>query len=156
MARDVSALTAERNVLRYVATPVLVRLADGGSLGDLVRVVAAGALAGAPVRVSSGVELPAEVAAAFAAARVSVLVEDDAAFHASASRLTGRVRLIGGDVVALAAATGGRPDLAVYAQPVTEAGRVEMLPFLREQAISLTAHRFGTPDDLADRALALL
>ena len=31
-----------------------------------------------------------------------------------------------------------------------------MLPFLREQAISITAHRFGTPDDLADRALALL
>jgi len=28
--------------------------------------------------------------------------------------------------------------------PATEAGRIEMLPFLREQAISVTNHRFGT------------
>jgi RHH-type proline utilization regulon transcriptional repressor/proline dehydrogenase/delta 1-pyrroline-5-carboxylate dehydrogenase len=28
-----------------------------------------------------------------------------------------------------------------------------MLPFLREQAISMTAHRFGTVNDLAERAL---
>jgi RHH-type proline utilization regulon transcriptional repressor/proline dehydrogenase/delta 1-pyrroline-5-carboxylate dehydrogenase len=43
--------------------------------------------------------------------------------------------------------------VAIYAQPVTGAGRVEMLPFLREQAISMTAHRFGTVNDLAERAL---
>ena len=49
--------------------------------------------------------------------------------------------------------TGGRPDLAVWAQPVTEAGRVELLPFLREQAVSITAHRFGTPNHLTDALL---
>ena len=27
-----------------------------------------------------------------------------------------------------------------------DAGRVELLPFLREQAVSITAHRFGNPD----------
>ena len=53
----------------------------------------------------------------------------------------------------LYAAVGGRPDLAVYAQPVTEAGRVELLPFLREQAVSITAHRFGTPNHLSDDVL---
>ena len=51
---------------------------------------------------------------------------------------------------ALAEATGGRPDLAVYVHPVTEAGRVELLPFLHEQAISITAHRFGTPNHISD------
>ncbi|GGH48774.1 proline dehydrogenase family protein [Microbacterium album] len=40
----------------------------------------------------------------------------------------------------------GDPDLAVYAGDVTTAGRLELLPFLREQAISITAHRSGTPD----------
>ena len=30
------------------------------------------------------------------------------------------------------------------------AGRVEMLPFLHEQAVSITAHRFGTPNHLTD------
>ena len=46
-------------------------------------------------------------------------------------------------------AVDGRPDIAIYAGEVTESGRVEMLPFLREQAISVTAHRFGTPHRLA-------
>jgi RHH-type proline utilization regulon transcriptional repressor/proline dehydrogenase/delta 1-pyrroline-5-carboxylate dehydrogenase len=56
------------------------------------------------------------------------------------------VRLVGGDATALATAVGGTPDLAIYAGEVTAAGRVELLPFLREQAVSVTAHRFGNPD----------
>jgi len=88
---------------------------------------------------------------------IEVTVESDAGWLASAGRLAsagklsgGRIRLIGGDASALADATGGRPDLAVYAHPVTESGRVELLPFLHEQAVSITAHRFGTPNHLSD------
>jgi RHH-type transcriptional regulator, proline utilization regulon repressor / proline dehydrogenase / delta 1-pyrroline-5-carboxylate dehydrogenase len=62
----------------------------------------------------------------------------------------GRIRLIGGSAAQVTSVTGGRPDLAVYAGPVLLAGRIEMLPFLREQAISITAHRFGTPNHLSD------
>jgi RHH-type proline utilization regulon transcriptional repressor/proline dehydrogenase/delta 1-pyrroline-5-carboxylate dehydrogenase len=39
----------------------------------------------------------------------------------------------------------GDPDVAIYSGAVTAAGRVELLPFLREQAVSITAHRFGNP-----------
>jgi len=46
----------------------------------------------------------------------------------------------------MADAVGGSPSVAVYAGEVTRAGRVELLPFLREQAVSITAHRFGNPD----------
>ncbi|WP_423921241.1 proline dehydrogenase family protein [Frigoribacterium sp. 2-23] len=56
-----------------------------------------------------------------------------------------RVRLIGGDRRALARAVEGSPDVAIYAGDVTEEGRVELLPFVHEQAVSVTAHRFGTP-----------
>jgi RHH-type proline utilization regulon transcriptional repressor/proline dehydrogenase/delta 1-pyrroline-5-carboxylate dehydrogenase len=35
--------------------------------------------------------------------------------------------------------------LALYDQPVTEAGRIELLPYFKEQAVSITAHRFGNP-----------
>ena len=56
------------------------------------------------------------------------------------------MRLIGGDPAALADAVGGIPDVAIWAQPVTSSGRIELLPFLKEQAVSLTAHRFGNPD----------
>jgi RHH-type transcriptional regulator, proline utilization regulon repressor / proline dehydrogenase / delta 1-pyrroline-5-carboxylate dehydrogenase len=156
-AKDVSGLGAERNIFRYRALPVTVRLSDGESLRPLVRTVAAGVLAAAPITVSSGVELPAQLRSVLTGLDIPVTVEDDAAWLASAGRLAAagklsgaRIRLIGGSAAALADATGGRPDLAIYAHEVTEAGRVEMLPFLHEQAVSITAHRFGTPNHLSD------
>ncbi|MET1152777.1 proline dehydrogenase family protein [Arthrobacter sp.] len=150
-ARDVSGLTAERNVFRYLPVPVTVRLSEGEPLAQLVRVLAAGVLAGSEVAVSTAVALPASLQAVATELGLAVTVEDDGAWLARVPRLgAGRIRLIGRDAKALAVATGGRPDVAVYAHPVTEAGRLEMLPFLHEQAVSITAHRFGTPDHLAD------
>ena len=76
----------------------------------------------------------------------AIVIETDAAWLARAPKLTGRVRLVGGDPLALATAVGGNPDVAIYSAPVTTEGRVELLPFLREQSVSITAHRFGNPD----------
>ena len=61
-----------------------------------------------------------------------------------------RIRLVGSDAVGIFEALGGRPDIAVYTQPVTEAGMIEMLPFLKEQAVSITAHRFGNPNRFSE------
>jgi RHH-type proline utilization regulon transcriptional repressor/proline dehydrogenase/delta 1-pyrroline-5-carboxylate dehydrogenase len=150
--RDVSALGVERNVFRYRTTPVTLRLAEGGDLAELVRVLAAGVLAHAPVRVSSAVPLPSGllplIGDALAPLRVeAITVENDAEFAAwAAEQKPARIRLIGGDARALSVALGGAPDVAIYAGAVTAAGRVELLPFLREQAVSITAHRFGNPD----------
>ncbi|CAH0285032.1 Bifunctional protein PutA [Arthrobacter sp. Bi83] len=156
-AKDVSGLSAERNIFRYRALPVSVRLSDGETVHALLRTVAAGVLAGSKLTVSTGVELPAQVRSVLTGLDIPVTVEDDAAWLASAGRLAGagklsgaRIRLIGGSAAALAEATGGRPDVAIYAHDVTEAGRVEMLPFLHEQAVSITAHRFGTLNHLSD------
>ncbi len=156
-AKDVSGLSAERNIFRYRPLPVTVRLSEDAALEHLARTVAAGVLAGSDVTVSTAVELPAQLGAVFTGLDIDVTVESDAGWLASAARLAAagklsgaRVRLIGGDAAALAEATNGRPDLAVYAHRVTEAGRVELLPFLHEQAISITAHRFGTPNHLSD------
>ena len=156
-AKDVSGLSAERNIFRYRALPVTVRLSEGAPLAHLARTVAAGVLAGSALTVSAAVELPAQLRAVLTGLDITVTVESDAGWLASAARLAAagklsgaRIRLIGGDATALAEATGGRPDLAIYAHPVTEAGRVELLPFLHEQAISITAHRFGTANHLSD------
>lgn len=46
----------------------------------------------------------------------------------------------------LAEALDGDPEVAIFAGAVTQAGRVELLTFLREQSITITAHRFGQPD----------
>lgn len=154
-AKDVSALSAERNVFRYRPLPVTIRLAENQPLTPLLRVAAAGLLAGSALRVSTGVELPLALRALLTEHGISVTEEDDAAWLAAASNYDPavhgpRIRLIGGGASALADALGGRPDVAVYANPVTEAGRVELLPFLHEQAVSITAHRFGTPNHLSD------
>lgn len=146
---DVSGLWAERNVLRYLPVPVEVRLAADAPVASLLRVVAAGVRAGGSFRVSTATPLPAELAVAIP---VDVRVENDDDWAATLGDVS-RVRLIGGSAEALARATGGRPDLAVWSGPVTEAGRVEMLPFLHEQAVSITAHRFGNPDKLATSSL---
>jgi len=144
-SRDVSQLGVERNVFRYRAARVTVRLAEDGALADLVRVLAAAALARAPLSISSA--KPLRLGRAGGDLGWSAVVESDAAFAARAAReLPARIRHVGGGAVALAAALVGSPDVAVYAGPVTAAGRIEMLPFLREQSVSITAHRFGTPD----------
>ena len=80
---------------------------------------------------------------------VDVVVETDASWHSrlrSGSSLPSRIRLIAGDALALAEVVGGSPDVAIYSGVVTTSGRIELLPFLHEQAISMTAHRFGNPD----------
>ena len=57
-----------------------------------------------------------------------------------------RIRLIAARADAMAVAFDGAPEIALYGHEVTESGRVEMLPFVKEQAVSITAHRFGAPD----------
>ena len=54
---------------------------------------------------------------------------------------------------ALAEAVGGDPDLAIYDNEVTTAGRLELLPFLHEQSITITAHRFGNPDPWSEAVI---
>lgn len=150
VAKDVSGLEIERNVLRHLPVPAWIRL-ESGSPTELLRVVGAGLRAGAPMRVSTATALPEQVTAALRDVGVTPLVEDATAWRdALAGLSSGRVRLIGGDPVAFATATGGRPELALYAQPVVEAGRVELLTFVHEQAVAVTAHRFGTPTAWVD------
>ena len=150
VAKDVSGLGLERNLFRYLPLPVTVRLSEGAALSDLVRIVAAGVRAGAPMHVSSAVVPSDALFGALRSVAVSVRVESDSQWHerlAAGELATTRIRLIGGNHAAASAAISGNPDVAIYADPVVPAGRIELLTFLREQAVSITAHRFGNPDD---------
>ncbi|MFJ4167223.1 bifunctional proline dehydrogenase/L-glutamate gamma-semialdehyde dehydrogenase [Microbacterium sp. NPDC089698] len=147
VVRDATGLVTEQNALRYQAVPVTVRF-EGDRVAELIRVVAAGRRARARVTVSTATALPAAVASWLGTQDVTVATEDAAAWAAHAQRLAardGRVRLVGAAAADTAAAVNGSPSLALYANPVVAAGRVEILTFLREQAVSVTAHRFGTP-----------
>ena len=149
--RDVSGLLAEKNVLRHLPVPATVRVEDDSTL-PLLRVVAAGLRVGAPVTVSLGAALPDDVRRLLSDAGVPVADQDEAAWAAvlRGDQAPHRVRLIGGTRQRFAAASEGRVDVALYAQPVLEAGRIELLTFLHEQAVAVTAHRFGSPTPLAE------
>ncbi|WP_396640985.1 proline dehydrogenase family protein [Microbacterium sp.] len=178
--RDVSRLGVERNLFRYRPVPVAVRAAGDADWRAVLRVVLAGVRARSRFSLSAPVALPPAVRRVLSELDVEVRVETDeqwiermakrAAEVVAASLLSAgaddvavtpepRARLVGspGAVAslraALAEATGGHPDLAVYADEVTTAARIELLPFLREQSISITAHRFGTPDPWSESVI---
>jgi RHH-type proline utilization regulon transcriptional repressor/proline dehydrogenase/delta 1-pyrroline-5-carboxylate dehydrogenase len=148
LARDVSGLPAEHNVLRYIPVPVWIRY-EPGTPAELVRVVAAGLRAGSKLRISVGEPLPAVITEALELVGCPVVLEDRSVWRMALAGLSGgRTRLLGGQRLAFAEDSGGRPEIAVYAQPVVEAGRVELLTFVQEQAVAITAHRFGSPTSL--------
>ncbi|QOD08126.1 proline dehydrogenase family protein [Rathayibacter toxicus] len=223
---DMSKVGVERNLFRYLRIPIALRLADGGDLGELLRVMVAGLLSRSRMDISTSLPLPPQVQkmlegdelCELAGLSPRIVVESDAQWleRAAAGEISAsRIRIIGDivservdgfgeqvpqppindeasappspydapgsftDVVtgisrgstgkpiplvradgsriplttALAEAFTGSPDVAIYADPVTSVGRVELLPFLREQAISMTNHRFGIPVALSDEAI---
>ena len=164
--RDVTGLACERNILRYRAVDVVVRAGQGTALADLVRVMAAGVRAGGFISLSVADRLPQPLQNALLAAGVQVAIEDQGAWDARLAELSAsgglgtRVRVIGPREQTSAArwshasrVTGGSPDIALYTGAVTACPHSELLPFLREQAVAITNHRFGTPLDLAEGLL---
>ena len=162
-ARDVSELVVERNVLRYLPVPVAIRAEADAPLHHVVRAVAAGLAAEAAPTLSTPVALPDEIGSALRAVGVEVTYDDEAGWARRVAALAAvdgpdaaaRIRVIAGasraDAVArVFEATGGKPDVAVYGGEPVRSGRVELLPHLHEQAVSITAHRFGTPNRLSE------
>lgn len=150
ITRDVTGLEAEKNVLRYRPVPVTVRAEDGAT-AQVLRVVGAGLLAGSDVTVSTPAPLDPAVAELLRSQGVAYRTEDAGEWRkVLRDNAPGRVRLLGGSREEFAEASGGRADIALYAHPVVEAGRVELLTFLREQAVAVTAHRFGSPTPLVE------
>ncbi|MFT3889643.1 MAG: bifunctional proline dehydrogenase/L-glutamate gamma-semialdehyde dehydrogenase [Arachnia sp.] len=138
--QDPTGLAAEINLLRYRPGPVTVRVEDA-PVRDVLREAAAASAARAPATFSFRDEPAPEMRIALAGRRVVVAPDNE--FDATA---TGRVRHLG--TRDLLAAVGGSIDLTVYAGPSIPAGRVALLPYLREQAVSITNHRFGHPSRL--------
>ncbi|WP_144874743.1 proline dehydrogenase family protein [Microbacterium sp. 1.5R] len=153
--RDVSRLGVERNLFRYRPVPVGIRATGDAGWQELLRVVIAAVRAGAPFTLSTPVGLPAAVRHVLAdvGATVHLETDDEWVVRMQADGRPSRVRLVGTRESvgvlhrSLAVAVDGDPDLAVYDGEVTSAARIELLPFVHEQAIAITAHRYGNPDD---------
>ncbi|MDT0181720.1 bifunctional proline dehydrogenase/L-glutamate gamma-semialdehyde dehydrogenase [Microbacterium sp. ARD31] len=154
--KDVSRLGVERNLFRYRPVPqVAVRATGDATWQALLRVVVAGVRAGTAITVSAPVGLPAAVRRALGESEITVHVESDEQWiermqvadpRPPRARLVGSAAAVATLSLAVSAALEGDPDFAVYDNEVTTAGRLELLPFLREQSVTITAHRFGNPD----------
>jgi RHH-type proline utilization regulon transcriptional repressor/proline dehydrogenase/delta 1-pyrroline-5-carboxylate dehydrogenase len=146
-------LGVERNVFRYRPSAVTIRASGFVPVAEIVRAFAAGVRVGATMNISASEALSAELVALMRQSPAGsgrlgdYVVESERGFVArTATSLPARIRLLGGRADALAVAFDGAPEVAIYGDDVTESGRVEMLPFVKEQAVSITAHRFGAPD----------
>ncbi|HEV2368741.1 MAG TPA: bifunctional proline dehydrogenase/L-glutamate gamma-semialdehyde dehydrogenase, partial [Acidimicrobiales bacterium] len=141
---ELMGFAAEANVLRYRPfTPgVELRVGVGATEDEVAKAVAASRLTGTPVRVSRSAE---EDAAAFSARLRAGHGADQDADHGAghgAGRSGARLRLLGvpePEVVATAAELG----VTVLDEPVCSHGRVELVRWLREQAVSRSLHRYG-------------
>lgn len=151
IVRDVSGLGVEHNFLRYWPVASHIRLAEDMPIPDFVRVLGAALLVRAPISVSTGVVLPEPVMQLLARQGVVAHLESDNAWleRVAVQGVTigslpvERIRLIGGDAVRLSEWLADRADLAIWAEPVTMAGPIELLSFLREQSVAIANHRNG-------------
>lgn len=154
---DPSGLGVELNVFRYVpADNVVIRVGAGHEDAGIAAAAAALALdAEFSVSVAEGSQHLVDYLASYG---MSLMQESSDQFAARVADLAHtdsgvRVRLLGEDPSHLATAVGGSIAVAIHAQSLSPAGRLEALPFVREQAISATNHRFGNPTRLLDGIL---
>lgn len=135
---DPSGLQAERNLLRYRPAPATVRVEDA-PLRHARHEAMAALLVGATPRFSFREAPGAKFARALREAGCFVEVLPDEAFDA---QISGRVRHLGSRN--LLADLGGSIDVTVHSGAPLP-GRLAFLPYVREQAVSVTMHRFGHP-----------
>lgn len=125
--QDPSGLTVEHNVLRHLPVPVTLRVGAGAREREVARFRHAAATVGAPVTESHEAEEPAPE-----------FVE-----AVRTGRVRGRIRAIGDTPGLRSAARERTGTVTLIDQPVLGDARRELLTVVREQAVSVTAHRFG-------------
>jgi RHH-type proline utilization regulon transcriptional repressor/proline dehydrogenase/delta 1-pyrroline-5-carboxylate dehydrogenase len=140
IAHDPTALICEKNLFRYRAMPhAIIRASEDQSFAHTLRMVAAAERAGVKkISVSSSTLLPR-----IASEHVMVLNQSDEEFLQRLRKQPphGVLRAVGASAEMHRIAHEQR--LRIVARPVLALGRIEMLPFLREQSLSATAHRYG-------------
>ncbi|MDO5082652.1 MAG: bifunctional proline dehydrogenase/L-glutamate gamma-semialdehyde dehydrogenase [Arachnia propionica] len=139
---DPSALDAEINAFRYRPARVTVRV-ESDDVAAVLREASAALVTGSRTVFSFRTTPDESVAALLEDLGLTVEVTPDEAFDQA---VRGRVRYLGERD--LLTAVEGSIDVSVHAGPSLPPGRLAQLPYVREQAVSITNHRFGHPTAL--------
>ena len=134
---DRTGLRYETNIFRYLPLlePLLVRIGEGAARRDVYRLLLAAARTGSPVRFTARPGVAEEFSFA------ENMPDEDFA-RLVTERDNARVRTVGAVDDALYEAAV-ESDSVVMDSPVLADGRRELLPWLLEQTVSTTTHRFG-------------
>jgi RHH-type transcriptional regulator, proline utilization regulon repressor / proline dehydrogenase / delta 1-pyrroline-5-carboxylate dehydrogenase len=150
---DESGVGVERNIFRYRPATTTIRASALTPVSEIARVILAARSVGASVELSVTNRLPEDFLRALTRAGKgnwqpsAVVVEGELDFvKRVATSPPARIRLLRGSEAVMQVHFDGNPEVAIWSGPVTESGRVEALPFVLEQAVSMTVHRFGTLD----------
>ncbi|MGO1948846.1 MAG: bifunctional proline dehydrogenase/L-glutamate gamma-semialdehyde dehydrogenase [Mycobacteriaceae bacterium] len=154
--RDLTGLTAEANIFRYRPAHVVLRVSRDAAPVEVARALLAAHRAGSPLRVSVDPSAPSGVTTVLrTGARLfptfSFVPSDDGAFTAKLAAgelddgVGARVRVIGTQSPETLEKLAERPEVCLLNDGVTASGRVELRYWLKEQAVSMTLHRFGNP-----------
>ena len=142
-ATDPSNLDSERNVLRYRRSDCMLRIQDTAGSQETMRALSVALILG-NLDVSA-FELDKNVMSLLKKSGLRVAIEDQDTFERRLAASPRRVRLVGGAPIVDADSAFSNCDVAVYSHELTESGRIELLPFFKEQSVTVTGHRFGTP-----------
>ena len=142
-ATDPSNLDSERNVLRYRRSDCMLRIQDTASSQEAMRALSIALVLG-NLDISA-FELDKNVMSLLKKSGLRVAIEDQDTFERRLAASPRRVRLVGGAPIVDADSAFSNCDVAVYSHELTESGRIELLPYFKEQSVTVTGHRFGTP-----------
>ena len=142
-ATDPSNLDSERNVLRYRRSDCVLRIQDTAGSQETMRALSIALVLGSLD--ISAFELDKNVMSLLKKSGLRVAIEDQDTFERRLAASPRRVRLVGGAPIVDADSAFSNCDVAVYSHELTESGRIELLPYFKEQSVTVTGHRFGTP-----------
>jgi len=141
--KDETGLEAEWNSLRYFRSDCTIRVQAGASDYETWRVlVTATALGNIEI---SAENLPSNLMGLLGRVGLRVKLESEEKWLESLKPRPRRVRVVGELPEITESSPLANVDVAIYDGPVTESGIIEGLPFFKEQAVSVTTHRFGNP-----------
>ena len=146
---DVSGLEFEKNVFRYFRSDAQLRIASGANPTDTwLALITASTLGSGKI---SAAELPDRVIKVLRKQGLDLILESDEVFEKRISKSPTRLRYVGPELKISKDSPLSSCDIAIYDGAPTESGHIELLPYFKEQAVSVTAHRFGNPIELVNK-----
>jgi len=142
-AIDPSNLDSERNVLRYRRSDCMLRIDKDTSRQEITRALSVALILGNLEL--SAFQLDKKEIALLKKAGILVTLENHANFEHRLAANPRRVRIVRSTAAIDADSALSSCEIAVYGGDLTESGRIELLPYFKEQSVTITGHRFGTP-----------